>query len=84
MISYGQPHSGCQAKGGVSEGAAFALGQSLGGLFFTATRIVSGGIRMVRGHWKDRDCDCGCSRRYCDCVECLPPVYAGCRRNCGE
>ena len=85
MISYHQNGCGCESKSGVPAGAAFVLGQSLGTLFFTATRIVSGGIRMVRGYSKDRDCNCSaCSRRCCDCVECLPPVYAGCRRDCGE
>ena len=85
MISYHQNGHGCESKGGVLAGPAYGLGQSLGALFFTAGRVVAGGIRMVRGYSKDRDCDCpACATRHCDCVECLPPVYAGCCRNCGE
>jgi hypothetical protein len=80
MTSYNQQSRGCAP----AASPAYSLGQSLGTLFFTTTKFVAGGIRMVRGS-KDRDCDCHrCSTRYCDCVECLPPVYAGCCRNCGE
>jgi hypothetical protein len=83
MISYRANGCGCEPKGSAPVGVAFELGQSLGGLFHTATRIVAGGIRMVRGGSERGGCNCrkGTS---CDCIECLPPVYAGCCRNCGE
>ena len=95
MISYHQPgcpsapHAGSAHPGSAhagSGGNAFELGQSLGTLFSTAIRILGGGVRMARDYIRPRDYNCcgECARRCCDCVECLPPVYAGCCRTCGE
>jgi hypothetical protein len=87
MNNYHQNRCGCASKqGGQSGGTAFELGKNLGGLFFAATRIVAGGMQMMRSYYpmpQDHS-GCRCSNRSCDCVECLPPVYAGCCRNCGE
>jgi len=83
VISYHQNGCGHESRNAVPVGVAFTLGQSLGSLFHNATRIVAGGIRLVRGDASRGGCSCSkCSG--CDCIECLPPIYAGCCRKCGE
>jgi hypothetical protein len=85
MIGYHQP--GIRRQPNCSSGnSAYGLGESLGNLFHTVGRMMGGGVRMALSYRRPSGCaGCReCAPRYCDCVECRPPIYTGCCRTCGE
>jgi hypothetical protein len=81
----------CAPHGGYYPG----LAEIARGLFFLTVSAVRGGVRLVQtaangAVWGPCGCEVDCCSGPCRpalhgyCVECLPPVYAGCCRPYGE